>query len=257
MDEATVQAVLAFTGLIDGDPSVAPPFFLRRDGSPARLERRADLVQLGPPVPPDEPLVVQVSRWDRLKDPVGVLRGFVRHAESDEAHLVIAGPATAGVADDPEGAEVLGEVLKEWRAVPQPARTRVHLACLPMDDAEENFAIVNALQTRADVIVQKSLAEGFGLTVAEGMWKSRPVVAGGVGGIQDQIVDEVTGLLVDPTDLSAFGHALTRLLGDSELSARLGAAGHESVREHFLGARHLRQWVEAIERLPAASAVRD
>src|SRR6185312_10332505 len=103
------------------------------------------------------------------------------------AHLVLAGPATAGVADDPEGAEVLDEAFAAWRALPAPARARVHLACLPMDDAEENGAIVNALQSRADVVVQKSLAEGFGLTVAEAMWKGRPMVGSRVGGIQDQI----------------------------------------------------------------------
>ena len=82
------------------------------------------------------------------------------------------------------------------------ARERVHLACLPMDDLEENAAIVNALQRRADVVVQKSIAEGFGLTVAEAMWKARPVVASRIGGIQDQIVDGVSGILLDnPTEL--------------------------------------------------------
>ena len=89
----------------------------------------------------------------------------------------------------------------------------MHLACLPMDDLEENAAMVNALQRRADVVVQKSIAEGFGLTVAEGMWKARPVVATRIGGIQDQIVDGETGLLLDDaTDLPAYGAAVTSLL---------------------------------------------
>jgi trehalose synthase len=130
----------------------------------------------------------------------------------------------------------------------------VHLASLPMDDAEENAAIVNALQTYASVVVQKSLAEGFGLTVAEAMWKGRPVVAAAVGGIQDQVVDGVTGVLVDPRDLDAFGRAVVRLLQERELAQRLGEAAREHVREAFLEPRHLRQWFEVIERISATMA---
>ena len=110
---------------------------------------------------------------------------------------MLAGPDVAAVADDPEGAEVLAEVERRWRELPRAGRRRVHLALLPMDDADENAVMVNALQRRADVVVQKSLAEGFGLTVAEAMWKGRPVVASRVGGIQDQIEDGETGVLVD------------------------------------------------------------
>jgi trehalose synthase len=146
-------------------------------------------------------------------------------------------------------------VLDAWAALPQTARRRVHIASLPMDDPEENAAIVNALQRRADVVVQKSIAEGFGLTVAEALWKGRPVVASAVGGIQDQIVDGVTGLLVDPRDPAAFGHAVCRLLEDPDLAARLGAAAHEGVRDASLEHRHLRQWVELIECLPVAATV--
>jgi trehalose synthase len=122
----------------------------------------------------------------------------------------------------------------------------VHLASLPMDDHEENAAIVNALQTRADVVVQKSLAEGFGLTAAEAMWKGRPLVASGVGGLQDQVIDRVTGLLVEPSDLAAFGHAVCRLLADGQLAERLGRAARERVRSEYLEPRHLAQWVGLI-----------
>jgi trehalose synthase len=119
-----------------------------------------------------------------------------------------------------------------------------------MTDAEENAAVVNALQTRADVVVQKSLAEGFGLTVAEAMWKGRPVVASGVGGIQDQIVHEVSGLLLDdPSDLRAFGHAVSRLLANPMLAERLGAEARARVRERFLEPRHLEQWVALLRPL--------
>ena len=158
--------------------------------------------------------MVQVSRWDRLKDPLGVLAG-VRRARARARrtpHLLLAGPDVHAVADDPEGAEVFAEVEAAWRELPAEVRRRVHLALLPMDDADENAVIVNALQRRADVVVQKSLAEGFGLTVAEAMWKGRPVVASRVGGIQDQIEDGRTGFLVDPGDLRAFGERVSALL---------------------------------------------
>jgi trehalose synthase len=119
-----------------------------------------------------------------------------------------------------------------------------------MQDAEENAAIVNALQRRSDVIVQKSLAEGFGLTVAEAMWKARPVVASRVGGIQDQIVDGESGVLVDdPADLPRFGAAVGRLLRDPTLAAQLGEAARERVRDEFLGTRQLIQYLNLLDRL--------
>ena len=159
------------------------------------------------PLPPDAPAVLQVSRWDALKDPLGVIRGFAEHVPADTgAHLVYAGPAVEAVADDPEGERVLREAISLRDELPPEPRSRVHLATLPMNDTEENAVIVNALQRHARVIVQKSLAEGFGLTVAEAMWKARPVVASRIGGIQDQIVDGDSGLLLDdPRDLAPSG----------------------------------------------------
>jgi trehalose synthase len=123
-----------------------------------------------------------------------------------------------------------------------------------MDDIEENAAIVNALQRRAQVAVQKSLAEGFGLTVAEAMWKARPVVASRVGGIQEQIVQGETGLLVEPHDLGGFADAVTELLADQPRARAMGERAREAVRELFLGPRHLRQYVDLIERLVGAAA---
>jgi trehalose synthase len=126
----------------------------------------------------------------------------------------------------------------------------VHLISVPMDDVDENAHLVNALQRHAAVVVQKSLAEGFGLTVTEPMWKARPVVATAVGGIADQIEDGVSGVLMsDPTDLDGFAVAVGALLGDPDRMARLGAGGHERVRDYFLGDRHLVQWVQAFEGL--------
>jgi trehalose synthase len=169
-------------------------------------------------------VLVQVSRWDELKDPVGVLEAFARHiAPRSDNWLVLAGPAVKSVSDDPEQPEVLREVDAALERLDPSIRRRVQLAQLPMEDTEENAAIVNALQRRADVIVQKSLAEGFGLTVAEAMWKARPVVASRVGGIEDQIEDGESGVLVDdPKDLEAFGDAIVRLFADQAEARRLG-----------------------------------
>ena len=124
-------------------------------------------------------------------------------------------------------------------------RARVHLVSLPMDDGDENAVIVNALQRHAAIVVQKSLVEGFGLTVTEAMWKGRPVIATAVGGIQDQITHGRDGLLIDdPSDLDAFANALHILLDNPRLAARLGTGGRERVTAEYLGDRHLTQYVD-------------
>lgn len=194
------------------------------------------MVQVRPPEREDR-LVTQVSRWDRLKDPVGVMEAFARHiSPHSDAHLLLAGPETAAVTDDPEGAATYAAVHDAWHGLPGDIRARVHLASLSMDDPEENAAVVNAIQRRSDVIAQKSLAEGFGLTVAEAMWKSRPVVANRLGGIQDQIEDGVSGVLINtPDDLAEFGARVVELLADPQRAHRIGAAAHRRVRDHFLG----------------------
>jgi trehalose synthase len=249
LEPGAVAAILQAAGIVAGEGP--PARFVREDGTPGRVVRRAQLVQEAP-LRLEDRVVAQVSRWDRLKDPLGVLRGFADHVgETGDAHLLLVGPDVDGVHDDPEGAAVLAEVTAAWGALPDAARRRIHLATLPMADAEENGAIVNAIQRHATVVVQKSLAEGFGLTVTEAGWKARPIVASGVGGIQDQVIDRVTGLLVAPHDLAAFGHAVIRLLTDERLALRLGTAARARVSEHFLEPRHLRQWLEIIQRLPA------
>jgi trehalose synthase len=165
---------------------------------------------------------------------------------------VLAGPEVAAVSDDPEGAEVLEEIVSTWRALPETARQRIHLACLPMQDLDENAAIVNALQRRSEVVVQKSLVEGFGLTVSEAMWKARPVVASAIGGIQDQIQDGKSGLLLkDPSDLQAFGSAITRLLAEPSFASEIGMEAQERVRENYLNDRHLRQYADLFSMIVA------
>ncbi len=248
LDRATIDAILQEVGLL-ADGLAHPPAFVRADGTPGRVERRAEILQ-DEPLPPNARLVVQVSRWDRLKDPRGLLDCFERHLDDAAVHLVLAGPATQAVADDPEGAVVYGDVAESWRRMPKETRRRTHLVSLPMDDLDENGAMVNALQRRADVLVQKSLAEGFGLVVSEGMWKERATVGSRVGGIQDQIVDGESGVLVhDPHDLEAFGREIRALLDDPARAARLGEAARARVMERFLAIGRLAEYVELVASL--------
>ena len=233
MEPGAVAAILRAIGLA-ADGRRGAPSFVRADRTPGRVERRAELLQ-EEPLPDRARAVAQVSRWDRLKDPLGVLEGFARHLRDPGVHLVLAGPQSGGVADDPESEAVYGEVAAAWRGLEPEVRRRAHLVSLPMYDLDENGAMVNAIQRRADVVVQKSVAEGFGLTVAEAMWKARPVVATCVGGIQDQIRDGETGVLVaDPRDLDAFGAAVRGLLDDPERARRMGEEGRRRVLERYL-----------------------
>jgi trehalose synthase len=249
LDPATVGAVLRASGLVsDGEPG--PATFRRPDGTPGRIEHQAELFEEAR-LELETPVVLQVSRWDALKDPLGVIRGFADHVPAATgAHLVYAGPAVEAVSDDPEGERVLHQSQELRASLPAEPRSRIHLATLPMVDPEENAIIVNALQRHARVVVQKSLAEGFGLTVAEAMWKARPVVASRIGGIQDQIVDGETGILIDdPRDLEAFGDAITDLLGNPHEAERIGEWARERVRDEFLSVRSLLDYMHLIRNL--------
>ena len=221
------------------------------------LVHRDGLVVEGAPLPVDGRVVLQVSRWDRLKDMAGVLDAFARHLDElpSDVHLVLAGPEATGVADDPEAAEVVAACREQWRALPAQARERSHLVSVPMDDLDDNARVVNALQRWSTVVVQKSLAEGFGLTVTEPMWKSRPVVASAVGGIRDQVEHGVSGLLLDdPRDGAALVAALSSLLSDPVRCEAMGRAAHLRVRDDYLADRHLIQYVDLFRQLLAAEA---
>ncbi len=247
-----VGSALHRAGLVDLPDHQGSLEFERRDGSRGTVRAHDGLFAAGDVIPGDARLVLQVSRWDRLKDMSGVLTGFAQNLDrlSADVHLALVGPEVSGVSDDPEGAEVLEECVDVWRSLPPDQQARTHLICVPMDDVDENAHLVNALQHHAAVVVQKSLVEGFGLTVTEPMWKGKPVVASKVGGIQDQIVDGVSGLLLaDPTDLDGFGDLLVKVLEDDELAHRLGVQARERVREMFLGDRHLIQYVQLFEQL--------
>jgi trehalose synthase len=246
-----VDAILHYVGLLEGDGPAPVAAYTLEDGSPGRIDRHVDVLQTGPPPPADAPLVVQVSRWDPLKDMAGVMTAFAEQvAGASSAHLLLAGPVVTGVADDPEGAATFEHCIEVWRRLPHAERSRIHLACLPMHDPDENAAIVNAIQRHATVVTQKSLAEGFGLTVAEAMWKAKPIVASAVGGIVEQIVSGENGLLVnDARDPVEFGRAVLRLLDDPTYAELLGENARRRAITEFLGDRHLAQYAQLFAEL--------
>ena len=250
LTDVEVDAILRATGILGGRPTLGTTFS-RSDGSEAPLAHPAQMTE-HETSPADAALVVQVSRWDALKDPVGVVTGFAETPTLAGAHLILAGPAPSSVADDPEADLVLAAVRDHVATLRNSARGRIHLANLPTDDPEENAIVVNALQRRADVVVQKSLAEGFGLTVTEAMWKSRPVVAGGVGGIRDQIDDGLSGVLVDPRDLSSFGVAVAGMLDDPSRALELGEAARRRVEDRYLPTHYLGAYLELYLRITEA-----
>jgi trehalose synthase len=209
-------------------PSVDPLSDKNRDMEPGEVERR--VAALG--VPLDRPLLVQISRFDPFKDPLGVIRAFRMVRKVRDCVLVLAG---GGAPDDPEGVEVLARVREEAAEDPD-----IHVLLLPNDAHLD----VNALQRAATVVIQKSTREGFGLTVAEAMWKGRPVVGGAVGGIARQIQDGVTGYLVRTVEGCAY--ALRRLLNDPEERRHMGELGREHVRRELLITRHLADYLQML-----------
>jgi trehalose synthase len=166
------------------------------------------------------PILTQISRFDRLKDPVGVVRAYRIVRRYFDCQLVLAG---GGAADDPEGGAVLEEVRQAVAGDPD-----VHILDLPPWSAVE----INALQSASTIIIQKSLREGFGLTVTEALWKKKPVVASAVGGIPSQVIHKHTGLLAHSVEGTAY--QIRYLLSNPALAERLGEQGHKHVREHFL-----------------------
>jgi trehalose synthase len=249
LDRADIQRIVRRIGLYAGDVEGPAASFVRSDGTDGHVDLPASIVGDGP-LDPSLPLVVQVSRWDHLKDMQGVMTGFAEGVVGRvDANLALVGPSVAGVSDDPEGAQVLLECTEAWRALPLAARERIRLVSLPMDDIEQNALMVNAMQRSSTMVVQKSLAEGFGLTVAEAMWKGKPVVASPVGGIIDQIVPGTGLLLDDPTDLDELGRAVAGLLERPDDIERIGAAARDHVVENFVGDRHLLRYGALLEEL--------
>jgi len=176
----------------------------------------------------DKPMLTQISRFDRLKDPLGVMEAYQQVKRYINCQLILAGGTAS---DDPEGLKVLEEVKEKAKK-----DRDIHILLLPQDDIE-----VNALQRASTVIIQKSLKEGFGLTVSEALWKAKPVVASNVGGIPLQIKHKYSGLLCHSIDGAAF--AIKQLLNSPEYASKLGENGREHVRNNFLLTRHLREYM--------------
>jgi trehalose synthase len=185
-------------------------------------------------IPTDLPLVVQVSRFDRWKDPQGVIEAYEIARRTTDCRLVLVGSKAD---DDPEAAAVLESVQ---------ALADERVLVLSVTDP----LLVNALQRRAAVILQKSIREGFGLTVSEAMWKGTPVVGGNVGGIRYQISDGENGFLVNSIDEAA--NRIVTLLQTPELRQRMGASGRETVRRKFLLSRLAEDWIDLITARRAA-----
>jgi trehalose synthase len=180
-------------------------------------------------IDPGRPLLTQVSRFDRFKDPLGVIAAYRMVRNRYDCQLVLAG---GGAPDDPEGEEVLREVQE--RAADDPD---IHVLLLPpFSDLE-----INALVRASTVVMQKSVREGFGLTVSEALWKKKPVIGGAVGGIKLQVIDGVTGFLVHSAEGCA--NRIAQLVGDRKLRERLGENGYLHVKQNFLLTRHVKDYV--------------
>ncbi|MGB4782460.1 glycosyltransferase [Candidatus Methylomirabilis sp.] len=206
-------------------PSIDPLSDKNRELSPEEMD--GILMRLD--IPRDKPILLQVSRFDRFKDPIGVIKAYRLVKKHYDCRLILAGGTAQ---DDPEGEEVLADVREEAGQDPD-----IHVLELPADAHLE----INALQRAATIVLQKSLREGFGLTVAEAMWKGKPVIGGAAGGITVQIIYDVTGYTVNSIEGAAF--RIRYLLNNPALITRMGEAGREHVRQNFLITRHLTDYL--------------
>jgi len=206
-------------------PSIDPLSDKNRELPAAEIDDILDRLH----VPRDKPIVTQVSRYDRLKDPLGVVAAFKLARQYNDCRLVLAGGSAS---DDPEGAEVLAQVQAAAANDPD-----IHVLALPPTANVE----INALQRASTIVLQKSLKEGFGLTVSEALWKGKPVIAAAVGGIPLQIAHKYSGILTHTVEGTAFW--IKQLLNAPEYAQRLGENGREHVRTNFLLTRHLREYL--------------
>jgi trehalose synthase len=206
-------------------PSIDPLSDKNRDLSEDEIRETVERLQ----IPLDRPIILQVSRFDRFKDPVGVIKAYRIAKKYNDCILILAGSAAA---DDPEGEMVLTEVKENAADDPD-----IHVLLLPPFSDKD----VNALQRIATVVLQKSLKEGFGLTVSEAMWKGKPVIGGATGGIPLQITHGVTGFLVSSVDGAAF--RIRQFLNNPEMVKRMGENAKEYVRTNFLMTRQIRDYL--------------
>jgi trehalose synthase len=239
--DAAVFSHVSFVPPIALPAYLVPPSIDPLSDKNRELEADEEEALLAPyELPTHRSWVTQISRFDRLKDPLGVIQSFDLARRQEEAHLILAGGSAD---DDPEGAQVLAEVRERAKG-----RSDASILLLPPDA----HRVINALQRRSTVVVQKSLREGFALTVSEALWKRRAVVASAVGGIPLQVLHEHTGLLV--RSIEGCAYQIVRLLRAPELRHRLGAEGHEHVKQHFLHTREARDYLAVFVRLLADAA---
>ena len=206
-------------------PSIDPLSDKNRELTPEELEGMRSRLD----IPRDRPMILQVSRFDRFKDPIGVIAAYRIVRKYNDCILVLAGSSAS---DDPEGAAVLDEVREAAGSDPD-----IRVLLLPPGSDTE----INALQRLATVVLQKSLREGFGLTVSEAMWKGKPVIGGATGGIPLQIVHGGTGFLVYTSEGAAF--RIRQFLNNPDMAARMGEAGREFIRRNFLITRQVRDYL--------------
>ena len=212
-------------------PSIDPLSQKNRDLYPGEVDAVFDRHGLDP----DLPLITQVSRYDRFKDPLGVIRPYQLAREYTPLQLVLAG---GGAADDPEGEEVLREVREAAGDDPN-----IHILLLPADSHRE----INALQRASTIVLQKSTREGFGLTVTEALWKGKPVIGGNTGGIRLQVINHQTGFLVSTPEGAAL--RIRYLLRNRDHLAEMGERGRALVLDNFLVTRHLREYLTLMHAL--------
>ncbi|RJR36049.1 MAG: glycosyltransferase [Desulfobacteraceae bacterium] len=203
-------------------PAIDPFSILNREMSEEEIQERLNRYK----IPTDLPLVVQISRFDRWKDPEGVIRAFKLARKQVECTLVLLGNVAT---DDPEGAEVFESLLDS-------REERIIIL------SHQDTALVNALQRKASVVLQKSIREGFGLTVSEAMWKGTPVIGGNVGGIRYQVENGMNGYLVSSVEEAA--ERIVQIVTDESLRYRLGRNARETVRKKFLMTRYLEQYLD-------------
>ena len=189
-------------------------------------------------VPLDKPLITQISRFDKWKDPVGVIEVFKLVKKKIDCRLVLCGSMAS---DDPEGIQI-------YERVKQRANNLIESGDIILITSENNI-LVNALQRSSAVIIQKSIREGFGLTVTEALWKQTPVVASNVGGISLQITDGENGFLVEPKDTNGFAERVIQIITEPDLAKKLGMEGKETVREKFLVTRILQDYLDLFEKI--------
>jgi trehalose synthase len=227
---AAIFSVAKFAKKLPLDKFIIPPAIAPlSDKNRELINTEIDNVLATLNLPVDKPIILQVSRFDRFKDPIGVIKAYRLVKRYNDCRLVLAGsPAT----DDPEGEMILNDV-KEFAGNDKD----ISIFLLPPSSHIE----INALQRAATVVLQKSLKEGFGLTVSEAMWKGKPVIGGAVGGIPLQIIHGVTGFLVNSVEGAAL--RIRQILNNPDMAKRMGESGREYVRRNFLITRQIRDYL--------------